>query len=260
MKTVQVLSIWMAIGSTLTIATFVEAANHDNTPLQIEQTFEAHYPPSLLSEGIRSGEVGVMITIDDKGILTDSMITRYTHPQFAAEALRAMQGWKYTPARVNGVPVSVRTELNLLFEAKGQVMTLDAGSTLRQLTAFGYRADFTDNLCSVTELDAQPAPTHTVSPQHPGMTRDGKVTPGRAVLEFIIDEKGTPRMPVVVSTTDADFATTAADALSQWRFTPPLRHGKPVAVKVRQEFVFSADTDSPSSAGSPTPRLSLLTR
>jgi hypothetical protein len=79
-------------------------------------------------------------------------------------------------------------------------------------------------------------------------------------LEFIIDEKGTPRMPVLVSSTDIDFAVTAADALSHWRFTPPLRDGKPVAVRVRQEFVFSAETDSPSAVSSPAPLLSLLGR
>lgn len=259
MKTVRVLSIWLVIGCMPWLATLAHAAAARNAPLQIEQTLEANYPAALLSQGITTGEVGVMITVDHTGTLTDSMVTRHTHPLFAAEALRAITGWEYTPARVNGAPVAVRAEVNLLFEATGQVLTLDAASTVRQLTAYAYRPEFTHRIWPASQLDTHPAPTHTVSPQHPGKTQDGKITPGRAVLEFIIDEKGTPRMPVVVSSTNLNFAATAADALSQWRFTPPLRRGKPVAARVRQEFVFTADTERSSSVGSPSPRLSLVT-
>jgi outer membrane biosynthesis protein TonB len=46
----------------------------------------------------------------------------------------------------------------------------------------------------------------------------------------------------VLKTTDETYAQAAVGALSQWRFEPPTRRGKPVAVRVQQKFVFSNDS------------------
>ena len=200
-----------------------------------------------------------MVSVDEKGTLTDAMVTRYTHPEFGSEALRTLRSWRFYPARKNGVPVSVRSELRLSFESTGQIMTLDAGSTLQQLTAFSYRPEFVERLCSPTQLDRVPAPTETVSPRHPGRAPNGQIEGGRAILDFIIDERGVPRMPVLISSTSQSFANAAADALSRWRFTPPVRNGRPIAVQVRQEFVFSTAEEPEAAPGSAAKRLSAHT-
>jgi TonB family protein len=249
MKSRRILRVWGAVGSALLIANFSEAAPSGQVPLRIEQTTEANYPPALLMEGVSSGEIWVLITVDDTGTLTDAMATRYTHRGLAPEALRAVRRWTYKPAVINGRPVSVRSELHLTFESTGQVMTLNAGATVQQLTAFAGRHDTINHLCAPNELDGVPAPLQTVQPFHPGKAEDGSAIEGRAVLDFIIDEKGEPRMPVVLSSTDMDFAAAAASALAQWRFTPPSRRGRPVAVQVRQEFIFSSSPRSATAVG-----------
>ena len=76
------------------------------------------------------------------------------------------------------------------------------------------------------------------------------------MLDFIIDEHGVPRMPVLISSTDQSFGEAAADALGRWRFTPPVRKGKPIAVKVRQEFLFSTEETQDTPSGSTSKRLS----
>ncbi|HTO04256.1 MAG TPA: TonB family protein, partial [Opitutus sp.] len=217
------------------------------------QTFDANYPPALLMEGISSGEVWVMITVDETGKLTDILVTRYTHPGFVREAVRGLRSWEYVPARLNGTPISVRTEVRLFFESTGQVITLDPGSALRQLTAYAHQPRLINQLCTPAELDAMPTLLKKISPPHPGRRPGAASTSGRATLDFIIDEQGQPRMPVVISASDDEYANAAAVALSQWKFTPPSRQGKPVAVHVRQEFVFSADTQGDHPVG-PTPR------
>jgi hypothetical protein len=35
-----------------------------------------------------------------------------------------------------------------------------------------------------------------------------------------------------------EFAVAAADALMEWRFTPPTYQGRPIMVRMVQEFVF----------------------
>ena len=229
----------------------------NRTPLQIIQTVEANYPPSLLMEGVSSGEVWAMITVDETGKLTDTLVTRYTHPGFAREALRGLRSWDYVPARLDGVPISVRTEVRMYFESTGQVLTLDPGSALRQLTAYANHQRLINQLCTPAELDAVPTLVEKISPPHPGR-QPGTSPGGRATLDFIIDEKGQLRMPVLISATDNAYADAAAEALSQWKFTPPSRQGKPVAVHVQQEFVFTPDSQSNSSVTPATGRLTAL--
>lgn len=259
MKFRRILSVWVAIGSALSIANVSQSAPAVHVPLQIKQGTPANYPPALLMEGVSSGEVWVLITVDDAGTLTDAMVTRYTHPGFTHEVLRAVRSWSYSPARVDGRPVSVRSELHLSFQSKGQVMTLDAASTVQQLTSFARRTHSVDHLCAPSDLDEVPSLLTKVPLVHPRKASDGSATEGRAVLDFIIDEYGKIRMPVVLSSTDMDFAAAATAALAQWRFTPPSRGGRPVAVQVRQEFVFPSSPRSDGPAGSPAKKLSSST-
>ena len=255
MKSCWIFSVWVACCA-VPLAIAGGATTSNRSPLQIEQTVESNYPPSVLAEGVSSGEVWLMITVDEAGALTDAMVARYTHAGFVSEALRAVRNLKFKPAQADGVPIPVRTELHLSFASSGQVVTLDPQSALNQLTSFAFANSQVKHLCAPSELDRMPAATATVSPLHPGYSANGKVMAGKAMLDFIIDENGKPRMPVVISSTNDDFASAAAQALDQWRFTPPMRQGKPVAVQVRQEFVFLTPSHSDEAGGVPAKRFS----
>ena len=60
----------------------------------------------------------------------------------------------------------------------------------------------------------------------------------RVALDFYIDEEGRPRMPVIAHTDDDALNFAAVEALSHWRFMPPMRKGVPVLVRARQSFRF----------------------
>jgi TonB family protein len=242
MKTMRFCTLCTATCGLLLVARFSQAATSEITPLQIEQILAANYPPTLLQEGITSGEAWVMISVDETGKLMDALVIRTTHPALAAEALRVARALRYTPAKMNGEPLTVRTQLRLAFEATGQIITLDSVSASRRFMSFADKRIYTNEICTANELDRVPTPVHVVSPYHPGKAPNAVVAGGKTVLDFIIDETGQPRMPVVVSSPSPVFSTHATAALNQWRFTPPTRKGKPVAVQVEQEFVFPTDS------------------
>ena len=196
----------------------------------------------------------MMITVDETGKLTDTLVTRYTDSAFVPEALRGLQSWDYVPARLDDTPISVRTEVRLFFESTGQVITLNAAATVRQLTAYANHQRFTNQLCAPDELDAIPKLLEEIHPPHPGRKSGAASTGGSATLDFIIDQHGQPRMPVVINASDDEYAIAATIALSRWKFTPPSRQGKPVAVQVQQAFVFSPDSQGNNSV-SPAPGL-----
>ena len=97
-------------------------------------------------------------------------------------------------------------------------------------------------VCAAGELDHPIEVLQAVTPIHPGKIDRVAQPNGSTLVDFYVDEKGTTRMPVVVETTSEIYAQAAVSALSQWRFSSPTRQGKPVAVRVRQKFVFPIES------------------
>lgn len=226
----------------LFVAAGSQAAEVQSPRLQIKQTEEATFPPSLLAGGVTKGEAWLVISIGADGRLTDALISRYTERPFATEAMRVVRQWQFEPVKVHGRPADICLEVRFSFEATGCIVSLDPFTTMQKFTAIANQPNYRTHICKADELDRVPTPTRKVSPVHPGLAPNAKVAGGKVLLEFIIDETGHPRMPVLVSADDTEFGNRAAEALTQWEFTPPTRRGQPVAVWVRQEFVFPSDS------------------
>jgi TonB family protein len=63
----------------------------------------------------------------------------------------------------------------------------------------------------------------TVGPEYTGAT---------VQLEFVVDASGKPADFSVKFSSDDTLATAVVHAVKQWRFTPALKNGLPVATKV----------------------------
>ncbi len=71
---------------------------------------------------------------------------------------------------------------------------------------------------------------------------------GHATVRFYIDDQGRVRLPRISGEAYAAndelgawaMADAAVAAVAQWRFEPPLSHGKPTVVLVEQDFNFEA--------------------
>lgn len=212
------------------------------TPLRIEQTVEPQFPHSLSLTHLTSGEARVVVNIDADGRLVDWLVTGYTHKAFADEAVSVLKQWRYVAATERGEPTGIRTELRFEFEATGRVVSLMAIETPELLLKqMGIEPRLITNVCELQELDRPIAPVNPVTPSYP--RAPGAAAAARSVLvDFYVDETGRPRMPVVVSSAHELLAQAAIGALNRWRFSAPTRAGKPVAVRVRQEFIFPANS------------------
>jgi TonB family protein len=70
-----------------------------------------------------------------------------------------------------------------------------------------------------------------VEPVYSAEAKDAKHQ-GEVVLSAIVDTTGIPRDIVTVKTLGLGLDEAAADAVRQWRFSPALKDGEPVPVKV----------------------------
>ena len=87
-----------------------------------------------------------------------------------------------------------------------------------------------------------PAPTSVVMPEV-----SSKFAGTKVVLEFVVDPTGKPTsITSVTPGADAGLVATVTDAVSQWKFSPALVDGKPVARKVALPVNIVAYNDNAS--------------
>jgi len=214
-----------------------------SSPLRVQQTSELEYPNALAGSTISEGWAHVVISVDAEGVLTDLLVANYTHEAFAKQAVKSLREWKYIPAQENGQPVGVRKALTVNFkDSKGGLLIF---STFDMTISSGFRRDtVVRSIVEPSELDNRIKVVHATTPVNPAKLIASATERNVVMLDFFVDEKGEPRMPVVVSSPDDAFSQAAVDALVQWRFSPPTREGKPIATHVKQEIIFSKKKDA----------------
>ena len=80
------------------------AAKPSYQPAMLVHAVQPAYPPPLEKEGIE-GRTIVRMRIDTRGSVSDTQVLSATHPLFARSAVRAINQYRFTPAKQNGQPV-----------------------------------------------------------------------------------------------------------------------------------------------------------
>lgn len=204
--------------------------------LTIIQTTTPSVRPAVGSVLPATGQVRMVINIDASGKLADYIMLGYTDQRFAEAAEAAIKKWEFRPAMNAGEPIDVLATLEFNFDQRGQVVSLCGTGLFESYlnTTFGQRP--VQCVFYAKDVDVMPKPTRTVSPM--AMAGRGQ-TPTKVIVDFYIDESGHPRMAAVAPNVDAVLAAASIQALEQWRFSPAMRRGVPVAVKASQQFDFA---------------------
>jgi len=101
----------------------------DYVPVSMVQTEEATFPANLVANGVKSGAATVAVAIDDRGNLTDYLVTGYTNPAFAEHAIVALKKWKFQAAQIHGRARDSKADLSFDFQVQGVVVvSLTAGA------------------------------------------------------------------------------------------------------------------------------------
>lgn len=246
-ETAAYLILTFLLAAVLPVRAAFPGQENDDVGLNIIQSVPAEFPSSAISNGIHSGKVHLVVSVDAEGRLVDQLVVAYTDEVFVAAAIRAVKSWEYEPARVRGHARASRADLILEFKADLIVTVQNAEYNSLQ-GIFGRLYKFQPSL--LKDLDRIPVPVHVVTPTIP----DGVLSKGEKrviTVEFYIDQEGKVRVPSV-SREQADdrLAALAVETVEQWRFEPPMRKGRPVLVLAQQEFRFLDKPKQAAATGS----------
>ena len=105
-------------------------------------------------------------------------------------------------------------------------------------------------LCSAQELHkiggdvSEPVPIFRPEPEYTDASRDARFS-GTVLLHIVIDERGLPRDPKVVSPAPYGLDRMAVEAVMKWKFKPSEKAGTPVAVRAYVEVNFQLHGQNP---------------
>lgn len=232
MKTLSRISLVILAGvlAGAPLSAAIESIKIDATPLP-------QYSPSMQMDGVTSGQVVFAIDVDATGVLTDLLVLGYTHRGLVEPCRTALKQWKITPAKIDGAPVAVQTELTINFTAEGVIISSTPVIYLEQRVRelFGYQMK--NRPKTVSELDRIPARVNTVTPVY-AKDAEADGVRGKVQVHFYIDSTGTVRMPAVDANAHPYLAQAAVAAVREWKFEVPTANGKPVLIAARQDFEF----------------------
>ena len=217
---------------TFEVTQAVEAMLHVDVQPEPKQPLHIVYPYDLLVAG-KAGRAKVRYRVDVNGRVDGNDVMEASHPEFGLALTAAIEAAEFKPALDAGQPKAVLSKTERAFEPKAG----EAGPAAAELAMLERERKQPQTIVSPKNLDAplravtQPAPVFPFA-----ATADVKT--GEALIEFIVDEEGTVRLPRIHQASGPAFGYAAVQAAAAWRFEPPSAGGKPAAVRARIPFKF----------------------
>jgi len=190
------------------------------------------FPPELVGIKAGDGEVVMVVTIDSDGAVEDSVALEATNEAFARAAATAVQDWKFTPGTAATWPR--REVLQFSFKRSGVVTTLSHAEGAKEQFA-GTSIPLLRTV-PLAQLDQEPRRITSIMPNVPKALLERRSNEPLAI-NFVIDRDGAVRVPVIAVGDDPALAQAALAAVKQWRYSPPLQKGEPVAVEMTRALV-----------------------
>jgi TonB family protein len=191
-------------------------------PMVDQYTTPPLYSDEARSQGIE-GRVAVEVTVAPDGKAKALQIVRGLGHGLDQNALVAVRDWHFVPATLNGRPIEATTRVDVEFSLKN--------AELNELIA-------NDMATRIGPGVTPPQVVHRADPVYPPNITS--TTPeGSVVLDAVIAENGIPHVIRVIRSLDWQFDESAINALKEWRFSPAIKDGKPVKVRMNVAVEFT---------------------
>lgn len=190
---------------------------------------EQYTSPPLYSDEARArgieGIVTVEVRVGVSGSVERLRVVKGLGYGLDENALLAVRDWRFVPAKRKGMPIEAATPVDVEFSLRN--------AELNELIA-------NDMATRIGPGVVPPQVVHRVDPSYSSSANRSKPA-GAVVLDAVILEEGIPKILRVIRSLDWELDEIAINALKQWRFSPAMKDGDPVKVRMNIAVSFNAN-------------------
>jgi TonB family protein len=188
------------------------------TPPEIESYTT---PPLYSDDARRQGIEGVVTArahVDTSGRLSQVRVVKGLGFGLDQNALVALRQWRFRPGTRGGAPAATDVEIDIEFTLRNETINALIANDMATLVGPGITPP---KAVRVVQLKAGPAGVR-----------------GTVALDVVLLEDGTPRIVRILRSLTPEADETAVRAFEQWRFSPAVKNGQPVKVRMNAEVNF----------------------
>jgi TonB family protein len=183
---------------------------------------EEYTTPPLYSDEARRGGVEGFVTlafhVDESGRVSEARVVRGLGSGLDQNALVALRQWRFRPGRHDGAPVAMDAEVDVEFNLRSE----------------GVNELIANDMATLVGPDVTP----------PRVVRTSRVSlrdlgaRGPVVLDVVLQQDGSPRVVRILRSLGPEADERAVRHFEQWHFTPAMKGGVPVKVRMNAEVRF----------------------
>jgi TonB family protein len=186
-------------------------------PAIAEYTTPPLYSDEARSRGIE-GLVTISVHIEADGHVSGARVLRGLGFGLDQNALVALRQWRFRPGTRAGSPVATSAEIDVEFSLRNEAVNAVVANDMATRVGPGI---------------TPPRAVRAFGLWGRRSTRSGTV-----VLDVVLQEDGTPRIVRILHSLDPELDEGAVRNFSQWRFSPAMKNGRPVKVRLNAEVTF----------------------
>ncbi len=186
-------------------------------PEIVEYTTPPLYSDTARRRGVE-GVVTVRARIDERGRIDGMRVVRGVGFGLDQNALVAARQWRFRPAMRDGTPVAMETELEIVFSLRNEAINALIANDMATLMGPGV---------------APPTAVRVIELPPPAPNARGTV-----LLDVVLPEDGIPKIVRILKSLSPELDESAIRTFEQWRFSPALKDGRPIKVRMIAEVNF----------------------
>jgi TonB family protein len=180
--------------------------------------------PPLYSDEARTRRIEGVVTIEARvrvdGRASALRVVKGLGYGLDENALVALRQWQFRPGEREGVPVEMAAQIDIEFSLRNEA--------LNELIANDM----------ATRIGAGVTPPRIIRTVSVPAQRSGEERAGTVALDVILLEDGTPKIVRVLHSLTRPLDERAVEAFEQWRFSPAIKAGRPVKVRLQADITF----------------------
>jgi TonB family protein len=202
----------------LRVVELSDRAGTTTRPEIIEYTTPPLYSDEARERGIE-GIVTLGARVEPDGRVSTARVVRGLGAGLDQNAIVALRQWRFRPGTRAGTPVAMDAEVDIAFNLRNEALNALIANDMATRVGPGVTPPQAIRVLSLKSR-------RRLAPR------------GTVVLDVVLLENGRPKIVRILQSLDPELDESAVRQFEQWRFSPAMKNGRPIKVRMNAEVRF----------------------